>query len=238
MKSETYFHRVQAQTPTKFWINNVTRNEARLAIDAGAVGCTTNPSYTWKMINNPGETEDILRILDGILKVENDDDEVLVRLQRELAAKIAGIFMPMYTKSNGKLGYVSIQGDPFKEDTESILRYARFNREAGENIMVKIPVTKEGLEAIEILAAEAIPINATEVMAVRQALDVCKVYHKATKGLRNPAPIYFSHIAGIFDEYLKMIVEKNGIDISPDVLWQAGISIAKKTYHMVREKGY
>ena len=61
MKSETYFHRVQAQTPTKFWINNVTRNEARLAIDAGAVGCTTNPSYTWKMINNPGETEDILR---------------------------------------------------------------------------------------------------------------------------------------------------------------------------------
>ena len=36
----TYFHRVHAQTPTRFWINNVTREQAHLAIEAGAVGCT------------------------------------------------------------------------------------------------------------------------------------------------------------------------------------------------------
>jgi len=38
-----YFHHVQAQTMTRFWINNVTREETRLAIEAGARGCTQNP---------------------------------------------------------------------------------------------------------------------------------------------------------------------------------------------------
>ena len=238
MTKESYFHRVQSQTPTRFWINNVTRKEAVMAIEAGAVGCTQNPSYTWKMISNPDEKEFTYKILDNIMKRETDDNEVLVKLQRELISNIAGIFLPMYNESNGKLGYVSIQGDPFKEDLNSILRYARFNREAGINIMAKIPVTEEGLKAIGILAAEGIPINATEVMAVKQALDVCEVYEEAIKGMKNPQPIFFSHITGIYDEYLKNVVEKNDIDISPDTLWQAGISIAKKIYRIVKEKGY
>jgi transaldolase len=104
--------------------------------------------------------------------------------------------------------------------------------------MAKIPVTKEGLEAIEILAAEKIPINATEVMAVKQALDVCEIYQKAIKKIKDPAPIYFSHITGIYDEYLKKNVEENSIVVSSDSLWQAGISIAKKIYWIVKEKGY
>jgi transaldolase len=237
MYKKTYFHRVQEQTPTRFWINNVTREEAHLAIEAGAVGCTQNPAYLWKIINSP-EKLYVIELLGGILKTEKDDNEALIKLQREIVAKIGEIFMPLYLESNGKQGYVSIQGDPFSEDLHSLIRYAHFNREAGPNIMAKIPATKEGLEAIEVLAAESVPINATEVMAVRQALDVCEIYKKAVKKIKNPAPIYYSHITGIYDEYLKKTVENNGIDISPDVLWQAGISIAKKVYRLVKEKAY
>lgn len=233
-----YFHRVQTQSPTRFWINNVKREEAYVAIAAGAVGCTQNPAYTWKMLNDKEESTYAAGILDRILLNEKDDNMAEARLQRELVAKIAEIFMPLYENSGGKLGFVSIQGDPFHEDADTILKYARFNRESGSNIMVKIPVTKEGLEAIEILAAEGVPINATEVMSVKQALDVCKAYEKATKGMKNPAPIYYSHITGIFDEYLNKIVEKDKIDICQDVLWQAGISVAKKVYWLVKEKNY
>ena len=46
-----YFKRVSKHTATRFWINNVTREEADLALEAGAVGCTQNPSYTWKMLS-------------------------------------------------------------------------------------------------------------------------------------------------------------------------------------------
>ena len=184
------------------------------------------------------EKEYVIEMLTNILKTEKNDNETLIKLQREVVAKIAEIFMPLYLKSNGKQGYVSIQGDPLNEDLQSLIRYARFNREAGLNIMAKIPVTKEGLKAIEVLVAERVPINATEVMAVKQALDVCEIYHKVTKGMNNPAPIYFSLITGIYDEYLQKIVQKNDISVSQDALWQAGISIAKKVYWIVKEKGY
>ena len=238
MDNKTYFHRVQEQTATRFWINNVTREEAQMAIGAGAVGCTQNPSYTWKMMEDIKENGYVMEKLDDILREEKDDNEALVKLQKVLVSKIAETFMPIYEKSNGKYGYVSIQGDPFKEDTNTLLKYARFNCEAGPNIMAKIPATKEGLEAIEVLAAERIPINATEVMAVKQALDVCEAYEKATKGIKNPAPIYYSVITGIYDEYLQKYVAERGIDVSPDALWQAGMSIAKKIYWMVKEKNY
>ena len=47
-----YFHRVAELMPTKIWIDNATRKEAQMAIDAGAVMCAQNPSYTWKMISH------------------------------------------------------------------------------------------------------------------------------------------------------------------------------------------
>jgi len=237
MNEKTYFHRVSEQTPTKFWINNVTKKEARLAIDSGAVGCTQNPTYLWKLLNGP-EKDFAVGMLDNILASEKDNNFALIKTQREIVTNIAKIFMPLFIESNGVNGYVSIQGDPFNEDLESLLKYARFNRETSPNIMAKIPVTAEGLEAVEILVSEGIPINATEVMSVKQALDVCEIYKKASKKIKNPAPIYFSHITGIYDEYLKKTVEKNNIGVSSDALWQAGMIVAKKIYNMVKEKGY
>lgn len=238
MSPNTYFQRVHRQTPTRFWINNVTREEAQLAIAAGAVGCTQNPSYTWRVMGDPAEKDYVLKKLDAILKTEQDDTEALVKLQRELVAGIAQIFMPMYIQSGGKMGFVSIQGDPFKEDAATILRYALDNATAGPNIMAKIPVIKDGLEVIAHLAKQRIAINATEVMAVKQAMDVCDVYVKATEGMKDPAPLYLSHITGIYDEYLANTVKKENIEVSRDALWQAGISIAKKVYWMVKEKKY
>lgn len=47
--ARSYFQRVQTETPTRFWVNNPTVKEAQLAIDAGAVSCTTNPTYVHKM---------------------------------------------------------------------------------------------------------------------------------------------------------------------------------------------
>lgn len=232
-----YFKRVQKKTPTKFWINNVTREEAILSIDAGAVGCTQNPSYTWKMLQkeNPMYVDGLLK---PILKQTDDDSEALTLLQRALVKEIAECFMPLYTASHGKEGYVSIQGDPFRESTETIIRTARLNREASPNIMVKIPAVPEGIEAIRILASEGVPINATECMAARQVVDVCEAYVDATCDMERPAPLYFSLITGIYDEYLHKQVQNEKIDIDQDALWQAGITVAKKVYELVRQRSY
>lgn len=78
-------------------------------------------------------------------------------------------------------------------------------------------------------------MNVTEVMSVAQAMDVCETYGKVVKKIKSPAPLYFSHIAGIFDEEVRFQAEQNDINISSDMLWQAGISVAKKIYRMTKE---
>lgn len=236
--SQDYFHRVAANTPTEFWVNNVTRNEARLALEAGAVGCTQNPSFVWKILNNDEDGVYAKELLDEILKKESDDDKAMAWLQRELIGNICKSFMPLYEKSGGKYGWVSIQADPFKEDIKSILSYARFNREVYPNMIIKIPATKEGLESMRVLIQERIPILATEVMSIDQAIDVCELYEAVIDGMTNPPVFIFAHIAGIFDEQLQKTLAKENIDVNKDALWQAGIAVAKKIHQMIIERKY
>jgi transaldolase len=159
--------------------------------------------------------------------------------QRNLVANIAEKFLPLYRSTHGRLGYVSIQGDPLHEDAETIIRHARINRKgAPPNIMAKIPATPHGFEAMDILLREGVPVNATEVMCVRQALDVCEVYAKATADMDLPPMIYYSHIAGIFDEHIRTVADREKIDVSPDALHQAGLAVARKIQRVLEERGY
>lgn len=224
----TYFHRVAAQTQTRFWINNVTREQADLALEHGATGCTQNPSFTYKMITHPTEGEYVKAAMKELIAKESNDTMVEVALQRKLVGEVAKHFLPLYEKSKGRLGYVSIQADPFDESYENIIKTARYNREAGPNIMIKIPATDHGIEAIEQCVREGIPVNCTEVMSLQQAIDVMDAYDKAAADMENPPVAYISHIAGIFDQYLAGVVKEQNIDISPDVLWLAGKAVAQK----------
>jgi transaldolase len=230
-----YFKRVSQLTPTKFWINNVTREEARLAIEAGAVGCTQNPSYTWKMLTHPQTAGHAKALLEQALKESACDNEVECILQRKLVKEIADVFLPLYQSTHGEHGYVSIQGDPIhEEDAAVIIAEGRLNREMGPNVMIKIPATKAGLEAMGVLLAENTPINATEVMGLSQALEICRLYERSSSQTGKCPKIYYSLITGIYDEYLQKWVKEQGIDVSSDVLFIAGLAIARKTYQITK----
>lgn len=234
-----YFHRVAALTPTKMWINNVTKEETDLAIDAGAMGCTQNPSYTWKMLNHPDYKEFSMSLLRETLKETDDDNEVECILQRKLVKAIGEKFMKVYDATDGKHGYVSIQGDPIHEESaQVIIDEGRKNREMSPNIMIKIPATEAGIEAMDTLIKENTPINATEVMGVSQAVEVCEMANKIRKEYKVNPPIYVSLITGIYDEWLHKEVEKLGIEINPDILYQAGMVIAKKVYRILHDREY
>jgi transaldolase len=190
------------------------------------------------MLSNEDEKAYALGKLDAIIRQYDDDEKVQVVLQRELVAAIADIFMPLYEKSQGREGYVSIQGSPIHEEMETMLENGRFNRESGRpNIMCKIPLIEEGLETIELLLEEGVPINATEVFGASQVLALIELYEKVARKRKTMPVIYFSHITGIYDEYLQKYVEKEGIDISEDSLWQAGMIVARKVYKLTKERG-
>ncbi|MCX6221493.1 MAG: hypothetical protein NTZ69_10955 [Bacteroidia bacterium] len=232
-----YFHRVTALTPTRFWINNVSRDEAQMAIDAGATGCTQNPAYVWKMLTHPTESNYAKNLLKETLKETQYDNEVECILQRKLVAGVARVFMPIWEKSHGFEGYVSIQGDPVHEDdAQVIIDEGRKNRAMSPNIMIKIPATKAGLQAMKVLLEENTPLNATEVMGVSQARAVMDIYEQVTQKTGKYPVSYISHIAGIYDEYLENWVKENKIDILHDYLYQAGLIVARKVYYMMKDR--
>jgi transaldolase len=221
------------------WINNVTPEEAEWAIEARAMGCTQNPAYTWKMLNHEQYKDNAQALLDETLAESTDDNEVECILQRKLVKRIAEKFMPVYERTNGAHGYVSIQGDPIhEEDPQVIIDEGRKNRAMSPNIMIKIPATKAGLEAMGTLIEENTPLNATEVMGLSQVIDVCEMYDKITAKTKKKPVMYYSLITGIYDEWLHKEVAAQGIEISPDILYQAGMVIAKKVYRFVHDRGY
>jgi len=239
MKTESYFMRLTQQTPTEFWINNPTRAQTDLAISQGATGCTNNPSYTQKMVDHPTEGAYAGKILDETIREVNNDWGAVAEFQRRLVKPIAVKFLPTFQNSAGSKGFVSIQGDPIhEEDPDVIIREALENRKVSPNICCKIPTTQAGLHAMEYLISQDIPLNATEIFAIHQAVVLCETYQQASRKYGKTPQLYISHIAGIYDDYLQSVVKKNEIEISPDVLWQAGLVVARKLYQIMEDRHY
>ena len=201
---KTYFHRVAEQTPTMFWINNPTRRQADMAIAEGALGCTNNPSYTQKMIDHPEESAYALKLLDEAIRETETDSQAAIIFQQKMVKPIAEKFMPMFEKSQGEHGYVSIQGDPINdEDAEVIYKESLENRTVGKNICCKIPVTPPGIAAMQELVPLDVPLNSTEIFAINQMVTICETYEKISMKSGKKPKFYMSHIAGIYDDYLQ-----------------------------------
>lgn len=235
--SRPYFHRVHAETPTRMWINNPTADDTRRAIAAGAVSCTTNPSYCAKLLQS--EPQYLRGLIATTVKESQDDDAAAEQVYHRASARILELFRPLYEQSGGTLGFVTIQDDPrYDDDVAHIVDMTMRCTTLGPNFMTKIPVIASGVAAIEELVARNIPICATEVFAVAQAIHMCEVYERAARRSGHAPPFYLTHITGIFDQYMAEVAKAETIDIAPAILAQAGCLVARKEYRIVRERGY
>jgi transaldolase len=191
------------------------------------------------MVDHAQDGAYAMQLLDHLIKEGEDDNEVQACLQRKLAGQVARAFLPMFNATHGQDGYVSIQGNPLQEhDAHTIIRDALENRKVGPNIVCKVPVTAAGLQAMEYLFAQNIPVNATEIMAIQQAIDVIELYQRVTSQAGCTPRLWVSQIAGIFDDHIQDLARREQIDISPDVLWQAGLAIGRKLYRLMQERHY
>jgi transaldolase len=237
--NDGYFHRVTRETPTRFWINNPTLDDADRAIAAGASSCTTNPTFCAQMLRSESESAYALKVIDRVIQDKSDDRGAAELVMLDLVKRVMVKFLPLYEREPGGQGLVSIQGDPHgDEDPDFIVEEALRFRKLEKNFITKIPVTHAGLRAMEVLVAENMPIIATEVFAIEQAVEACELYLRVSKETGNRPPFYVTHITGIFDEYLANCVQREGIEISPEALKQAGCAVARKQYQILRERRY
>src|SRR5262249_5291627 len=91
-------------------------------------------------------------------------EELFFELALEDLTQAADLFRPIYDRTNGVDGYVSLEVSPLLAyDTDRTIAAARslFERAARPNLLIKIPGTKEGLPAIEESIFAGIPVNVT-----------------------------------------------------------------------------
>jgi len=233
----SFLARVHKETPTRYWVNNPTREELKKAVAADAVACTTNPTFPSKLLQR--DAQYMKGVIAKALKEGGDADRVAERAYHLAAKDIMTAFMPRYASSGGREGFVTIQDDPRKDfdaahTVEAAMRAAKLER----NYMAKIPVICGGIEAIEELVARNVPICATEVFAISQAVLIFDAYAKAAKKSGMHPPLFVTHITGIFDQYFADIVKTEKLDIAPALLAQAGTLIGRKEYAIAKERGY
>ena len=203
MAKKGYFERIYEKTPTRMWVNNPTASQARTAIEHGAIHCTTNPSYAGKMLSSQEMHPQILTWIGEALGAFSHPQDVAAAVQRSAIANLLDIFLPLYERAPGRLGFVSIQGDPLREhDPDAIIREALLDRKLGPNVIAKVPVTQAGIQAIGVLIEKNVPIIATEIMSISQVIAICDAYTAAARRSGMEPPFFVTCIAGIFDQRL------------------------------------
>lgn len=238
MDHDGYFRRVHSYTPTRLWINNPTHAECDLAIAAGAIACTTNPTFVAKQLAR-SDAEATRGLVRSAARQCDSIDEATDLVQRDVVRPIVDRFRPLWDAAPGQQGFVSVQGNPSHDDDPSYMVAECLRaRDLGPNVIAKVPVVGAGIEAIERLIGENMAVIATEVMAIDQATAICEAYRRVAAETGNRPPLYVTHISGIFDDHLRNVVEREGIRIDDEVLRQAGLIVARKQYRLMRERNY
>jgi transaldolase len=233
-----YFHRLHRETATRFWVNNPSGADLEGALAAGAISCTTNPAYCAKLLQS--DRDYLHGVIDAVLREETAEVEAAaVRVYQRASQRVLDRFRPLYEQNGGACGFVTLQDDPrLDQDAAATIRCALANRRLGPNYMAKIPVIRGGIDALEACVTENIPICATEIFSISQAIFMCERYAIAAERAGNRPPFYVTHISGIFDQYLGVVAKRDGIKIERSVLDQAGCTIARKEYRLLKERGY
>jgi transaldolase len=238
-------HKMTQTTPTCLWNDSASIQELTYSIENGAVGATCNPVIVHGILKKEinvwkGRIQHLIKELPTAT-----EDEIAWQLVREISVQSAALLKPIFDAHRGKNGRLSIQTDPrFFRDSQAIVKQAVEFNGLAPNMIVKIPVTQAGIPAIEEATYRGISINATVCFTLPQCIAVAESVERGLKRreregkeIATMGPVC-TIMVGRLDDWLKVLVEKENVAIDPGYLEWAGVAVFKKTYRLVRERGY
>lgn len=199
------------------WYDNIRRamltsGELQRLVENGIMGVTSNPTIFEKAIDGSQDYDDALL---GLGKQALAPDDIFEILALEDIRAAADILRPVYTQTQGKDGYVSLEVRPtLAHDMrgtikEALRLFADLDR---PNVMIKVPATDEGIQAVEALTAAGVNINVTLIFSLEQYEAVSEAYisgleKRATEGLpintiASVASFFISRIDAAIDPQL------------------------------------
>jgi len=238
-------HEMTQTTSTCLWNDSASIQELTYSMEHGAVGATCNPVIVLGVLKKEmGAWKDRIRALIEE-RASATEEEIGWQLVREVSITAASLLKPVFDAHQGRNGRLSIQTDPrFYRDTESIVRQAQEFDRLAPNMIVKIPVTRAGIPAIEEATYRGISINATVCFTLPQCVAVAEAVErgltrreKAGKDIAAMGPVC-TIMVGRLDDWLKVVAEKENITLDPGYLEWAGVAVFKRTYQIFRSRGY
>ncbi|MFB9844550.1 transaldolase [Mucilaginibacter ginsenosidivorans] len=225
------------------WLDFIARSiinsgELKQLIDVDGIrGVTSNPAIFEKAITSSSDYDDDIRELS---EKSEDNEEIFFGLAISDIQKATDLFKGVYEESNGEDGYVSLEVSPFLAlDTEKTASQAAdlWKKVDRKNVMIKIPGTKPGLEAIRRSIAKGININVTLLFGLPRYEEVTEAY---ISGLEDhlAAGHSIGHISSVASFFLSRIdvmvdpmLDEKG---APELKGEVAIASAKKAYEIYK----
>ena len=232
-------------TPTEYWNDSCAVAELDYAIARGAVGATSNPTIVGEVLKK--EHDAWLPRIQAIARERPlaSDVDITWQLIEEMATRGAGQLAPIHRREAGHKGRLSIQTDPtLFRDAAGMLEQGRRFADLASNMQVKFPATAAGMAAIEEATFLGISINATVSFTVPQALAVGQAVERGLSR-REAARLDTSGMSpvctvmlGRLDDWMKVIVERDGLAVHPAAPNWAGIAVFKRVAALFAERGW
>lgn len=221
------------------WLDNITRDLLnsgtlkRYIDELSVTGLTSNPTIFDHAIKNSTAYDAAIR---EKLSKGKSGEALFFELALEDITRAASLFRPVYDRTDGVDGWVSLEVSPLLAyNTASALAAAKdlYARAGRPNLFIKIPGTKEGLPAIEEAIFAGIPINVTLLFSREHYVSAAEAFLRGTErridaGLKPGV----GSVASVFISRWDSAVMGNVPDSLRD---QLGIAIAKRTYKAYRQ---
>ncbi|HYU15664.1 MAG TPA: transaldolase [Candidatus Acidoferrum sp.] len=237
------------------WYDNIRRGLLtggaleRMIGDGDIVGLTSNPTIFEQALATGTDYDDALARL---VKAGKSADEIADALTIEDIRGAAALFQPVFTRTGGKDGYVSIEVNPkYAGDTEKTVTEVVRLRKAVDrpNLMVKIPATRAGVTAIERSIADGFSINVTLIFSLERYAEVIDAYQSGLRRrvaagqdvsrIASVASFFVSRVDSAVDAILEDRIRASG-DADRGALealrGKAAIANAKIAYQLFLEK--
>ncbi len=192
------------------WLDDIDRGYLlsgqfqRLIDEDGLSGATGNPTIFEHSITHDTTYDEQMQQLIALGKSTKEIYEALAMTD---VRRVADLLRPIYERTDGQDGFVSIEVSPYlADDTKGTLAEVRrfWHMIDRPNLMVKIPSTPAGVPAIRQALAEGININITLIFAIENYRQVVEAYLGALEE-RSAKGQDISHIASVASFFVSRV---------------------------------
>jgi len=229
------------------WYDNIDRAQLasgqfkKMLTEDGILGVTANPTIFEKSISSGHSYDDQMSLLIQKGKSTNEIYEELVITDIQT---VADLLRPIYDRTEGKDGYVSLEVSPeLAHDTQgTIHEAARFWKMVNRpNLMIKIPATPEGIPAVYETLRSGINVNITLIFSIESYRAVTDAYLRALEerngeghdisSLASVASFFVSRVDTLVDKLLEDKIKATNDAKLKSLEGKAAIANARLVYH-------